>query len=74
MPLSSSYPTTNPWHHTGDACLTSGAIDMAIQAGGTRLEVYQAVLEAVDTGNLEDASACAFVALGLGSTKYREGV
>lgn len=57
---------TNPWFYTvkdGRDFMTPEDITAAITAGGQKLEVWHAVLDALSANSCEDPSLCAFVAI-----------
>ncbi len=59
---------TSPWFHAEQAgrnYLTPEDVNEAIDAGGTRLEIWTDVLKAIEMHAVEDASCTAFVALKL---------
>lgn len=57
---------TNPWYYSKHDYITpediAAAIAAAIAAGGTKLEVWEIVLKAIEINACEDVSCCAFVA------------
>lgn len=56
---------TNPWFYaaeTGHNYLSPEDIIAAINAGGTKMEIWEIVLDAVSGKACEDYSCCAFVA------------
>lgn len=56
----------HPWHHAHQdkrTYITPKDIQAAIEADGEKEEVWLDVLQGVESGSLEDASACAFVAI-----------
>lgn len=57
---------TNPWHHAKKddrKYITPEDVTAAIDAGGTKLEVWEAVLDGVAKRAVEDPRCTAFVAL-----------
>lgn len=68
--------TQDPWTFAtkaGRDYLTPEDIDDAIEAGASRLNIYQAALEATYRNTAEDPRACAFSAVCSSAWKRREG-
>jgi hypothetical protein len=66
------YPRTSPWHYvvkSGGGLLTPEDIQAAINADGTKLEIWNVVLDAISKDSCEDAACCAFVARRFEKTK-----
>ena len=61
---------THPWYHAINDdrdYLTPEDIGSAIKAGGSKEEIWEATLQALESGASEDPSCCAFVALKMES-------